>query len=289
MWRIRAAIGVLALALAGPVPAAFEIDGQGAQSAALGGAFIAATDVAEAVWFNPAGNARLQRRQIATSHALLYAGLPDSPGLNALAAAVPLAGGGLHLGFSALAGEDWNEEVLAVGYGRALHPRLALGVGARSRGWRTPDLSRRALSLDLGGVYEVGWVHPRAYVQVAVAVRNINRANIAAGGQSAGRTPRVWGVGVGAGGGGQRVLLDIERRHGRTEVRAGYEARSASLLGARLRVGGRFAVARPRGREVDVGLGHKWKQWRMDYAYTYPLRLNGLGGIHRISLGYSRR
>ena len=275
--------------MAFPASAAFEIEGQGARSAALGGAFIAATDAAEAVWFNPAGNARLQRRQVASSHALLYAGLPDSPGLNALAAATPLAGGGLHLGFSALAGEDWNEEVLAVGYGRALHRRLAVGAGARSRGWRTPGLSRRALSLDLGGIYEVGWIHPRAYVQVAIALRNLNRANVAAGGQSAGRTPRAWGTGISVGGDGKRLLLDIERSRGRTEVRGGYEARSASLWGARLRVGGRFAVARSRGREVDVGLGHRWKQWHMDYAYTYPLRLDGLGGIHRISLGYSRR
>ena len=42
------------------------------------------------------------------------------------------------------------------------------------------------------------------------------------------------------------------------------------------------------GRELDAGLGYGWKEWQFDYAYTYPLKLSGLGGTHWISLGFQR-
>jgi hypothetical protein len=289
LWRIRSALLVLVLGTVLPVSAAFEINGQGARSTGLGGAFIAVTEAAEAAWFNPASNARMRRLQVSSSHALLYSGLEDSPSLNALAVVAPVAGGGLHLAFSALGGKDWNEEVVVVGYGRALHRRLAAGIGASSLGWRTTGRSQRKVSVDVGMVYEVGWVHPQAYVQVAGVAKNLNRANVAAGGQAAGRMPRILALGVGVLVAGQRILLDVERRDGRTEIRTGYEVRAASLWGTRFRFGGRVAASEWQGREMDVGFGHGWQQWQVDYAYTYPLQLEGLGGIHRISLGYSRR
>ena len=88
---------------------------------------------------------------------------------------------------------------------------------------------------------------------------------------------------------GKEVLIDIERRDGRTEFRAGYETRTVSLNGARFRMGGTAIGSGFADRELNVGLGHDWKQWNFDYAYSYPLHLSGMGGVHRLSIGYRRR
>jgi hypothetical protein len=288
-WRISGLLLGGLLAGVAPVGAAFEITSQGAQSAALGGAFAAGADAAESVWFNPAGSARLHKWRVGTTHALLYPGLDQSPHLSGLAVAGPFRGGGLQAGLSFLSAEGWREEVAVLGYGRALHPRVALGSSLRTSAWKAGDLSRRAWSLDLGGTYEVGFVHPRAYVRLGLVVKNLNRANIAAGGQAAGETPREWVMAASIGLEEQQILIDVERRDGRTEVRAGYEASTVSLGGARFRMGGSALGPGWTGRELNAGIGHSWKQWHFDYAYTYPLRLSGLGGAHRLSVGYRQR
>ena len=97
-WRTS----VLLLVLVSPVGAAFEFSGRGAQSTALGGAFAASIRTAEAVWYNPAGNAQQQKWQAGTTHALLYPGLDQSPALNGLSVTGPLQGGGFQLGLSFL-------------------------------------------------------------------------------------------------------------------------------------------------------------------------------------------
>jgi hypothetical protein len=288
-WRISCLFLGSLLVVVAPAAAAFEITGRGAQSTALGGAFAAGVKTAEAVWFNPAGNARLQKWRASTTHALLYPGLDQSPSLNGLAVAGPCRGGGLQAGLSFLNAEGWREQVAILGYGRALHPRLALGSGLRTSAWKAGDLSRRVWSLDLGGTYEVGFVHPRVYVRLGLIAKDLNAANIAAGGQASGETQRGVVIAASIGLEEQRVLIDVERRDGRTEVRAGYEVRTVSLGGARFRMGGSALSPGWTGKELNAGIGHNWKQWHFDYAYTYPLHFSGLGGVHRLSIGYRQR
>lgn len=279
----------LLLALAFPVDAAFEFTGRGAQSTALGGAFVARVKTAEAVWYNPAGNARQEQWQAGTTHALLYPGLEQSPTLNGLAVVGPLQGGGFQAGVSFLGADGWREEILTLGYGRALNERFALGGGLRTSAWKAGRLSHRIWSLDLGGTWEVGFVHPLVYLRLGLVARGLNGANIAAGGQATGEEPRAVVLAASIGMAGKEVLIDIERRDGRTEFRAGYETRTVSLNGARFRMGGTAMGSDFADRELNVGLGHDWNQWNFDYAYSYPLHLSGMGGVHRFSVGYRRR
>lgn len=279
----------LLLACALPAGAAFEFTGRGARSTALGGAFAASVRTAEAVWYNPAGNARQKHWRAGSTHALLYPGLDRSPTLNGLAVAGPLKDGGVQAGLSFLAADGWREEVLALGYGRALNDRLALGGGLRASAWKAGDLSHRAWSLDLGGTWEVGFVHPLVYLRVGLAARGLNGANFAAGGQAAGEEPRSVVLAASISMAGRELLIDLERRDGRSELRAGYETRTVSLNGARFRVGGAALGSNLADGELNVGLGHDWKDWNFDYAYSYPLQVTGMGGTHRFSVGYRRR
>ena len=284
-WRTS----VLLLALVSPGGAAFEFAAQGAQSTALGGAFAARTQAAEAVWYNPAGNAQQRGWQAGTTHALLYPGLEQSPVLNGLSVTGPLQGGGLQLGLSLLGADGWREEVVALGYGRPLHRRFAVGGGLRTSAWKAGDLSHRAWHLDVGVTWEVGFIHPRAYLRLALVAKDVNGANIAAGGQAAGQEKPALVAAALLNWAGQEILLDVERRDGRVEFRAGYETRTVSLNGARFRMGAAAVGAGFDDRELNVGLGHNYKQWYFDYAYSYPLHLSSYGGVHRFSVGFRQR
>jgi len=276
----------LLLALVSPGGAAFEFVGRGAQSTALGGAFAASTQTAEAVWYNPAGNAQQQKWRAGTTHALLYPQLEQSPVLNGLAVTGPLRGGGFQLGFSFLGADGWREEVIALGYGRPLHQRFAVGGGWRTSAWQAGDLSHRAWQLDVGATWEVGFIQPRAYLRLALVAKGLNGANIAAGGQAAGKEKPAIVAAALLNWAGREVLLDLEHRDGRTEVRAGFETQTVSLNGARFRMGGAAVGAGFDDRVLNMGLGHNYKQWHFDYAYSYPLHLSGYGGVHRFSVGY---
>jgi hypothetical protein len=256
---------------------------------ALGGAFGAGVDAAEGIWINPAANARGVRWQAGTTHVLLYPGLEDSPSLNALALVAPVAGGGLQVGFSALGAEDWQEQIGVVGYGRAVHPRLALGVDVRSGGWQTEGLSHRAWSADLGGIYEAGWLRARYYLRLGLTMRDLLRSSQAAGGQAEAKPPRALILAASLGAGAQQVLIDVERRAGQTQVRAGYESRVEGLGGMQLRLGGSAFTSAWGSGDLGAGLGYGWRGWRLDFSYTYPLGPSAtLGGVHRLSLNYRR-
>lgn len=289
MWWRTSCLCLGLLLPCGPAGAAFEITSEGARSTALGGAFGAGVNSDEAVWHNPAGNARMAQWQGGTTQALLHPGLGELLSVHGLSLAGPAMDGTLQAGLSLLSAEGWREDVAVIGYGRILHPRVALGGVVRTSAWRADGLSRRVWSLDLGAVYDAGYVLPDAFLRLGWVVKDLNRANVAAGGQRAGRTPRGIVVAASLAVGRRQVLVDVERRGGRVEVRGGYETGVASLLGARFRMGAGAVGPGWTGTEVDLGLGHDWQGWDFDYAYTYPLRLSALGGMHRFSLRHRWR
>lgn len=272
-----------------PVTAAFEVSGGSARASSVGGAFTAVAPDVDAVWYNAAVNARSQGLQVGTTHALLYPGLEGTLSLNAMSAAVPLGGGSAQVGLSTLDFPDWHEQIVALGFGRALLPRLAVGGTIRSSDWRTSGMSHRSWSADLGATYEVGWVRYNTYVRLGAAAKNITAANISAGGYGAGETPRGFSLGAAVDVGHQGFLVDAERRGGYTTVRLGYETRAASLQGATFRLGANNLLTSGSAGELDVGIGYTWNRWRLDYAYAYPLELTALGGVHRLSMAYHKR
>ena len=138
-------------------------------------------------------------------------------------------------------------------------------------------------------MYEVGWIHPRIYARLGMVLSNVGRANISAAGHRAGETPRGVVLAAAFAVEQQEILIDVERRGGSTEMRLGYETRSLSLGGATLRMGVDSSSAEWEIGALNAGNGHSWGAWRFDYAYTYPLRLAELGGVHRFGLSYHRR
>ena len=286
-WRTSrlALVAALVGATGSPAPAAFEVTGGSARGYALGQALGASTGTAEGVWYNPAGSARVPGLTTALTHGRLFPGLNDDISLSALSLAVPLVGGGLQAGLSSLGSTDWQELIVAVGYARPLHDRLAVGATVRSEGWETIGLSHRSWSLDMGAVYEVGWVLPQAHVQLS-AVASLARPNLAAGGQGAGRKARRGALGARFDFGQQVLLVEVERQGGWTELRAGYEATTPHPGAPCLRLGARGFSTDWQVTELDVGFGYGWRQLQFDYAYLHPIDLSAVNGSHWITLGY---
>lgn len=109
---MRAALlaGLLVLA-AGPARAAetasFLTIGAGARALAMGGAFTALADDSNAVYWNPAGLASVERREVSASHAELADGVRhDFAAYAHPTAAATLAGSITYLSQSALNGRD---------------------------------------------------------------------------------------------------------------------------------------------------------------------------------------
>ena len=203
-----------------------------------------------------------------------------------MAAAVPVGFGSVHVGVSMLDFSGWKEQTAAVGYGKGFLERFAAGGTVRFSGWWAEDLSHRSVSLDIGGTYEVGWILPEVYLRMGAVLSNVNRANISAGGYAAGQTPMGAVLGASISMDHEEILVDFEHRGGYSQVRLGYETRELGWGGARLRFGMIALSAKELG-ELDAGFGRIWNQWNLDYAYALPMfSTGGLGGIHRLSIGY---
>jgi len=278
---------VLALLVAtgSPAVAAFEITGGSARGYALGQAVGASRGAAEGVWHNPAGSARLAGLTTALTHGRIFPGLVDDIGLSALSLAAPLQGGGLQAGVSSLGSQDWQELIVRLGYARTVNRRLDLGVTLRSEGWETAGLSQRSWSLDVGAMYEVGWVHRQAHLQLS-AVASLTRPNLAAGGQGGGRRARQGALGARFDFGQQILLLEVDRQGEWTELRAGYEATAPHPGSPCLRLGARGFSDDWRVSELDAGFGYGWRQWQFDYAYLHPIDLATVDGSHWITFGF---
>lgn len=132
---------VLIAAQAGTTVVPFLKAGQGPRAAGLGEAYTALTGDASAVFWNPAGLARVAKSEFALSHHQWFTGITDEVAHAAVRAGPGSLG--LGLGFSREGGiEEWTEEnlpgdtfgtwdgILSAGYGVSLG-RFSAGAGAK--------------------------------------------------------------------------------------------------------------------------------------------------------------
>jgi hypothetical protein len=269
--------------------AAFDIIGWGARSSAVGGAFNAGTDDPETVWYNPSAINRSARLQATATYVLLYPGLEEAPTLSSLGLLLRVRRGSVRYGFSVLHAEGWTEQAVVTGYGYPLTSRLAIGVDLKGLRWKAGDRSHTIWSLNTGVMYETGWFNPTTRLRAAVLVKDINSPNLSVRGAGGGKLSARGAVAIMLTVGDQTVSLDMEPGGSVAEVRFGYETPMKSLEGATLRLGGRMNAVTFDSGELDAGFGYAQHGLQIDYAYTYPLLISDIGGVHRVSVGYRHR
>lgn len=297
-------------ACAVPSPAYFAPAGLGVRPAALGGAFVAVADDANAVLFNPAGYAGLEHIELVSMYSELYAGFNarlftgelDRTGYGLLSAAVPVSAdiGTLGLAWARLDSLIYAENTYALSYGRSLgFIPLDLGISLKMLQWQVAEnefTTRRnyypyAQHGKTGFTADLGMkMTPAENLSVAASVENLVPADV--GLTRTEIVPMVVRVGAAYRVELRQPFLDRVLVSGQLDWR---EDQTNEVLTPRLGVetlhAGLFAFrAGIASRDVSAGAGlsYRWPRTplgvQLDYAFDYPLQLPGTGGSHRVGL-----
>jgi hypothetical protein len=288
---LPAAILLFALAAQGAETASFLDIGVGARALGMGGAYTALADDVNALYWNPAGLSKLEKREATASHAEMF----ESTRLDFLAYAHPTSQGTFAAGLTYLsqgkldgrdglgrqtAGYDASDAAVSLGYARKLDV-AELGATVKYLQSHIAGTQTQGLAADLGA--------KRAFdrVSVGAALRNLGpglkyqdqrndlplRLAVGAayrftGGHAAAAEavsgPRGTGTDASFGGEFQAVKSVF--------LRAGYTTRTAITGGSG------FDTA----RGLTLGLGLRDEKWSLDYAI---LPSGELGRSHRFSFG----
>ena len=287
-----AALLVLASRVSWAAETASFLDiGVGARALGMGGAYTALADDANALYWNPAGLAKLEKREFTASHAEMF----ESTRLDFLAYVQPTSRGTFSAGLTYLsqgkiegrdslgrptAGFDASDAAASAGYARKLE-FAELGASVKYIRSHIGSTEAQTVAADVGAKREFG------NVVVGAALRNLGpglkfqdqrndlplRLAVGAaykftGGHAAAAElvngPRGAGTDAAFGGEFQAVK--------NLYLRAGYTTRTAITGGTG------FDVA----RGLTLGRGFRNEKWSLDYAV---LPSGELGRSHRFSLG----
>ena len=291
MLKLAAMLVLASQASSAAETASFLNIGVGARGLGMGGAYTALADDANALYWNPAGLSKLEKREFTASHAEMF----ESTRLDFLAYAHPTSKGTFAAGLTYLshgkiegrdglgrptAGYDASDAALSLGYARKLE-MVDLGATFKYLRSHIGGAEAQGVAVDVGA--------KRAFdrVSVGAALRNLGpglkfqdqrndlplRLAVGAaykftGGHTAAAElvngPRGAGTDASFGGEFQAVK--------NLYMRAGYTTQTAITGGTG------FDVA----RGLTLGLGFRNEKWSLDYAV---LPSGELGRSHRFSLG----
>lgn len=265
--------------------------GVGARALGMGGAYTALADDANALYWNPAGLSKLEKREFTASHAELF----ESTRLDFLAYAHPTNKGTFAAGLTYLsqgklegrdslgrrtAGYDASDAALSLGYARNLE-FAELGTTVKYLQSHIAGTQAQSVAADIGA--------KRAFdrVSVGAALRNLGpglkyqdqrndlplRLAVGAAYRFEGGHATAAEVVNGPRGAGTDASFGGEYQAVKSVfLRAGYTTRT-TITG-----GSGFDVA----RGLTLGLGFRNGKWSLDYAI---LPSGELGRAHRFSLG----
>lgn len=302
---------------AAPTWAAFEDTGTGARASALAGGYVAAADDTLSLLYNPAGLANVNRKEVASEYAKLFAGLTDGSNISQtfLAYSQPLRWGGTaSVGWKQFSLDNlYSERTLSLGYGEWITSRVAGGFALKQlhHEFSSPNIvvddagniqagqpsffakygnSQTAYSADLGFL-----IKPADRYTVGVAIQDFNEPNVAvnpADHEVVNKTVRL-GVAydapkdlkVMAGVVSHKSLSDGPDTTwtGAGEKWWGKQAEGAFALRGSLSAGSRDF------KQFGLGASYRLTQLQVDYAFLFNIGGLGIGdteGTHRFSLSY---
>lgn len=283
--------------------ASFLKIGAGARAQGLGTGYTAVADDVTAFFWNPAGLARLERREVSATHAELYqdtrydfAGYahPTRQGTFGIAATYLSQGSLEGRSASRQRTSDFGSSDLAVSLGgsRIMAANASVGLSAKLIRSEIAGLTASGFAFDLGGQ----WKSQRG-VSLGLSALNLGPSmNFNGKGFNLPLT-LASGVGVPL---FNRILLSADFRHAvhdaRTEVgmggelslgsalflRAGYASNMPKFLRGSQSQGG-FSDSVSNLSGFGAGFGLKLKRAQMDYSFT---PMGELGNSQRLSLSF---
>ena len=253
---------------------AFEDVELGARPLGMGSAFVAAADGASAIFWNSAGIARVDGRELTMSYMELY----DLISYSSVGYAQRVRTGSIGLGLVSSSDIDgiYRELTLALSTAGEIYSGLSVGANVKylSSAANTGNIrigSGRGLALDLGCQYRI-W---EDMVSLGVTFQNLighvsyNREAVKdIPSQKYSQKPD-FSYRVGAGVDLERLssrlmdtVLAAELSNGDICIGAEYVFRSIAAVRAGFRTGNALTSS------ITAGLGLKWSALRFDYAYV---------------------
>jgi tetratricopeptide (TPR) repeat protein len=270
-------------------PGAFLDFAASARSMAMAGAFVGIADDASAAYWNPAGLTQIQRKDLVASYASLY----DNTGFSSIDYAQPTMGIGtfglgiVNLNTAGVPRRDRDgkqdgefsasETALLLSHGFDLNSRWSFGSSLKVIRQQVDTYSGTGYGLDVAAMFRLV-----PAVQMGLTVRNMLAPRITLRSESD-RFPLNARLGV-KWQATRKLLIgtDLDQVTGRsTKLVLGGEWAFNNLLSLR---GGLNE------NEITAGMGIKFKDWGLDYAFAYQDAVAGasdLGASHRLGLHFS--
>lgn len=320
IWRRRHKIALLllipslGLLWTTPTLAAFVDVGLGARPVGLGRAFVGLADDVNAMLYNPAGLANLERMELTSMYARLYPGIEDDKlHLGYVGVVRPMKDiGTLGFGATNLWADLYSENVLYFSFARKVSDQLGLGGNLKllhwsAKGYADPETGQSeggrswsGLALDVGVLYALSSEKLLRYtgadgLQMGLAIFNVNQPSVAENGAEEAKLPLGFEGGIVYMKDKYKSLLSFSRRDDKSRLHLGQEIElwtQQSRFGPSsflIRAGAFTMLSDHTGGELDFGCGFGLRNALIDYVYVFPLALRDAGGCHKVSIGYTFR
>jgi tetratricopeptide (TPR) repeat protein len=266
----------------GGQPGAFLSWGAGARSLGMGKAFVSIADDASATYWNPAGLAQIDRKEVTALHAILWADtIYDFISYVHPITGIGTVGGSITRLYSGkFDGRDINNEpthefsdsqtALGASYGKQIVDVLALGASIKYVTHNLDDHKNGNFTMDIGAMYKSPMVE---HLQVGLNLRNL--MGLRTGAQTEDKLPLTLRFGFNYKLLRDRLALvvDLEKSKAPLSYHFGAEYWAFQYLAVRLGMD---------PEEFTVGFGIRYRDYGLDYAFA----THDLGGSHRLSASW---
>jgi hypothetical protein len=279
----------------------FDTAGKSARPMGMGEVFLASSGDASSYWYNPAGLAKFEQKQIGLSYGIPMAAVSDL-NISQINFVTPMGKrSGLGVGISYGGISEAHDMVISGGYAVALTEKFTVGGNAKIMRWSVKgqpdvyngksddDISKTSFSLDLSATYALGELFGLGTFSTGVYVKDAIMPNISESGDDGGKLPVEPGIGLMMQKGSLLVEGDVATANGNTLFRLGAES---GLPGSnlKLRAGAIYGSDFKDDVEktdINLGLGYMFGTIVFNYAYNIPIELKNSDGRHFVSFGLS--
>ena len=266
----------------GGQPGAFLSWGAGARSLGMGKAFVSIADDASATYWNPAGLAQIDRKEITALHAILWADtIYDFISYVHPISGIGTVGGSLtRLHSGKFDGRDDNNEpthefsdsqtAFGASCGKQIVDVLALGASIKYVTHSLDDHKNGNFTVDIGAMYKSPLVE---HLQAGFTLRNL--MGLRTGAHTEDKLPLTLRFGFNYKLLRDRLALvvDLEKSKAPFIYHFGAEYWAFDYLAARLGID---------PEEFTLGFGIRYRDYGLDYAFA----THDLGGSHRLSASW---
>ncbi len=254
--KIKYAFLFLVLSLGNTqLKASFEFKEGGARGAALAGAYTAASDDVEAIWWNPAGLRFLREIQMNTSYTNLYS-MEDLNYMNVAVVVPTLLAGTWGMGYSSFGPAEYREKDIRLGFSSGLGSGMYLGTNLKRNTVviGNDGGSASAFGMDVGVIANI---NPE--LRMAMCAMNVNNPSL---GNTSEKLSRRLFFGLQARPyEGLTALFDMHKPLEREmEIRLGMEVMLNNVLTVR-------AGTQTRPARFTFGFGFDWAVFSLNYAF----------------------